>query len=204
VLGFAHDWANREATLRSWELVARYVIPEINGYTQRLRDPQAYLDAHQPELIAGADAPFVHRCVAAATSRRREVFTRPSCRPRDARPMVRHLDRRLVGLGLVAALTLGACGGDDESGDTTSPTTEPPATTTAESTTSVPKASMSSTASATSPPTCSAARCSARESHSECPRSGPDPTMSSGPAPVVRTSDATSSGLPDVVPVSRP
>ena len=31
VLGFAHDWANREATLRSWELFARYVIPEITG-----------------------------------------------------------------------------------------------------------------------------------------------------------------------------
>jgi limonene 1,2-monooxygenase len=56
VLGFAHDWANREATLRSWELVARYVIPEINGYTQRLRDSQAYLNAHQSELMAGAGA----------------------------------------------------------------------------------------------------------------------------------------------------
>ena len=32
VLGFAHDWANREATMRSWELVARYVVPEVNGY----------------------------------------------------------------------------------------------------------------------------------------------------------------------------
>ena len=31
VLGFAHDWANREATFRSWDLFARYVIPEING-----------------------------------------------------------------------------------------------------------------------------------------------------------------------------
>ncbi|MCU0260501.1 MAG: LLM class flavin-dependent oxidoreductase [Ilumatobacteraceae bacterium] len=56
VLGFAHDWADREATLRSWELVARYVIPEINGYTQRLRDSQAYLNANQAELMAGAGA----------------------------------------------------------------------------------------------------------------------------------------------------
>ena len=40
VLGFAHDWANREATLRSWELFARFVVPELNGYTrnqQRIR-----------------------------------------------------------------------------------------------------------------------------------------------------------------------
>ena len=32
VVGFVHDWANRENTMRSWDLVARYVIPEINGY----------------------------------------------------------------------------------------------------------------------------------------------------------------------------
>ena len=31
VIGFAHDWANRENTLKSWDLVARYVIPEVNG-----------------------------------------------------------------------------------------------------------------------------------------------------------------------------
>ena len=29
VLGFVHDWANIEATRRSWDLVARYVIPEM-------------------------------------------------------------------------------------------------------------------------------------------------------------------------------
>jgi hypothetical protein len=32
IIGFAHDWANIEATRRSWDMVARYVIPEINGY----------------------------------------------------------------------------------------------------------------------------------------------------------------------------
>ena len=31
VLGFAHDWANRENARRSWDLVARYVIPALNG-----------------------------------------------------------------------------------------------------------------------------------------------------------------------------
>ena len=54
VLGFAHDWANREATMRSWELVARYVIPEINGYTRGLRESQQYLHDNQTELMAGA------------------------------------------------------------------------------------------------------------------------------------------------------
>lgn len=54
VLGFAHDWANREATFRSWELFARYVVPEVNGLTTRLRDSQSYLNEHQAELMGGA------------------------------------------------------------------------------------------------------------------------------------------------------
>ena len=43
VLGFAHDWANREATLRSWDLVARYVIPELNGSIRPLQASADYL-----------------------------------------------------------------------------------------------------------------------------------------------------------------
>ena len=31
VIGFVHDWANREDTLRSWDMVARYVVPQVNG-----------------------------------------------------------------------------------------------------------------------------------------------------------------------------
>lgn len=54
ILGFAHDWANRENTFRSWELFARYVIPEINGYTTLMRESQDYLHRHQAELMGGA------------------------------------------------------------------------------------------------------------------------------------------------------
>jgi limonene 1,2-monooxygenase len=54
VLGFAHDWANREATLRSWELFARYVVPEINGYLRPMRDSADYVTANKGELMAGA------------------------------------------------------------------------------------------------------------------------------------------------------
>ena len=43
VLGFAHDWANRENTLRSWELVARYVIPEIQGLLEGYRTSRQYV-----------------------------------------------------------------------------------------------------------------------------------------------------------------
>jgi limonene 1,2-monooxygenase len=43
IVGFAHDWANLEATRRSWDLVARYVIPEINGYITKLRESNKFL-----------------------------------------------------------------------------------------------------------------------------------------------------------------
>jgi len=43
VIGFAHDWANREATLRSWDMVARYVIPEVNGMLENYRESQRYV-----------------------------------------------------------------------------------------------------------------------------------------------------------------
>ena len=56
VLGFAHDWANREATLRSWELFARYVAPAINGYTRAQQQSADYLHDNQKELMAGASA----------------------------------------------------------------------------------------------------------------------------------------------------
>src|SRR5438105_3072271 len=43
IIGFVHDWANPENTRRSWEMVARYVIPEINGYVKGLRESQKFL-----------------------------------------------------------------------------------------------------------------------------------------------------------------
>lgn len=64
VLGFAHDWASREATFRSWELFARYVVPEINGMTARLRDSQQFLHDHQAELMAGAGRAVMSKIMA--------------------------------------------------------------------------------------------------------------------------------------------
>jgi limonene 1,2-monooxygenase len=64
VLGFAHDWANREASMRSWELVARYVIPELNGDTVRMRESQQYLHDHQAELMGGATRAVMSKILA--------------------------------------------------------------------------------------------------------------------------------------------
>jgi len=43
VVGFVHDWANPENTRRSWDMVARYVVPEINGYLAELRKSQDFV-----------------------------------------------------------------------------------------------------------------------------------------------------------------
>ena len=35
--------SNPENTFRSWDMVARYVVPEINGYVTKLRESQKFL-----------------------------------------------------------------------------------------------------------------------------------------------------------------
>jgi limonene 1,2-monooxygenase len=47
VIGFAHDWANPEATMRSWDLVARYVVPEVNGLLASYRESQRHVIEHR-------------------------------------------------------------------------------------------------------------------------------------------------------------
>jgi len=56
VIGFAHDWANREATFRSWELVARHVIPEVNGLLDGYRESQRYVIEHREAFERGTMA----------------------------------------------------------------------------------------------------------------------------------------------------
>lgn len=47
VIGFVHDWCSPEDNLRSWDLVARYVVPEINGYLDSYRESQRHVIANR-------------------------------------------------------------------------------------------------------------------------------------------------------------
>src|SRR5258705_5588341 len=47
VVGFVHDWANPENTMRSWDMVARYVGPEINGYLSGLRASREFVASNR-------------------------------------------------------------------------------------------------------------------------------------------------------------
>jgi limonene 1,2-monooxygenase len=59
VIGFAHDWANPEATTRSWDLFARRVIPEFNGMLAPMRRSADHVAANKQTLMAGAGAAIV-------------------------------------------------------------------------------------------------------------------------------------------------
>jgi limonene 1,2-monooxygenase len=91
VLGFAHDWANREATMRSWELVARYVVPEVNGILRPMRESAAYVEEHKSELIAGAARAvsakiYAHEGAAAAMATTLQQIANRKEREIDVRP----------------------------------------------------------------------------------------------------------------------
>jgi len=47
VVGFVHDWANPADTFNSWDMVARYVVPEINGYLGGLRESQRFVSTER-------------------------------------------------------------------------------------------------------------------------------------------------------------
>src|SRR6202011_6365344 len=56
VVGFVHDWANPENTRRSWDMVARYVVPEINGYLAALRTSQKFVIENREVFDRSAQA----------------------------------------------------------------------------------------------------------------------------------------------------
>ena len=56
VIGFVHDWANPQDTVNSWDLVARYVVPEINGYLKSYRESQKYVIEHRDVFDRAGEA----------------------------------------------------------------------------------------------------------------------------------------------------
>jgi len=56
VIGFAHDWANRENTKKSWDLVARYVIPEINSMLDDYKDSLDFVINNRETWLRAKDA----------------------------------------------------------------------------------------------------------------------------------------------------
>ncbi len=56
LLGLAHEWASREKTLRSYELMARHVMPQVQDTVAWIDRSLQYNEDHQAELMGGAKA----------------------------------------------------------------------------------------------------------------------------------------------------
>ena len=56
VVGFVHDWANPENTVRSWDMVARDVVPEVNGYLAGLRRSRDFVATNREYFERARDA----------------------------------------------------------------------------------------------------------------------------------------------------
>ena len=107
IVGFVHDWANPENTRRSWDMVARYVIPEINGYIDGLRKSQKFVienravferagQAVMAKIMENDKAAAALPLTGSRPRRDPDASTRRTCRrkPRSARERRRRLTRR--------------------------------------------------------------------------------------------------------------
>ena len=56
VVGFVNDWSNPENISRSWDLVARYVMPEVNGLLDDFRDSQKFVQDHREYFKRAGEA----------------------------------------------------------------------------------------------------------------------------------------------------
>ncbi|MGA0894911.1 MAG: LLM class flavin-dependent oxidoreductase [Ilumatobacteraceae bacterium] len=89
VLGFAHDWANREATFRSWELVARYVVPAVTGITRPQIASADYVAERKDELMKGATAAVLSKIMSHDGAAKAMATTMQQAAERAARASAR-------------------------------------------------------------------------------------------------------------------
>jgi limonene 1,2-monooxygenase len=81
VLSFAHDWAPREKMWRSYELLARYVMPRFQGLLNSIDESAARVSANKAKLMAGAGSAIMkeiakdERAVAAFKNMQAGPFT---------------------------------------------------------------------------------------------------------------------------------
>ena len=101
VVGFVHDWANPENTMRSWDMVARYVVPEINGYLAGLRQSRDFVANNRASFNRAREAVMAkiteNEAAAAALAVTKSpllaprpamcpIWTRPAPASEDSRP----------------------------------------------------------------------------------------------------------------------
>lgn len=77
---FAHDWASQEARLRSYELFARHVIPQVKGMLRPVQASADRLSANKQELMEKSSA-----AVLSAIRKHNELHPREEKEPAKAK-----------------------------------------------------------------------------------------------------------------------
>jgi limonene 1,2-monooxygenase len=83
VIGFVHDWANRENTSRSWDMVARYVIPEVNGLLDEYRESNKFVIENRTTWLRAGDA------IAAKIRENESALAAAELDEKEGRPVLR-------------------------------------------------------------------------------------------------------------------
>ncbi|GBD27220.1 Limonene 1,2-monooxygenase [bacterium HR30] len=76
-LQMAHEWADREATLRSYELFARYVIPEFQGAVEAPRSSRDWAAANRTTFIGAAVQAIMSQIARHAEEQQRQQNINP-------------------------------------------------------------------------------------------------------------------------------
>jgi limonene 1,2-monooxygenase len=80
VLQMAHEWADREATLRSYELFARYVMPAFQGANERRRESMDWAGENRERFVGAA-----FQAIGEAIQRHADEQQSRAAPPRDER-----------------------------------------------------------------------------------------------------------------------
>lgn len=98
--------------MRSWDLVARYVIPAVNGHLRAQRESAEYVGARKVELMAGAGAAIMSKIMshegasaALATTMQQMAAARPGGGDEDATSAPKNDPTFRPGGGLPTATT---------------------------------------------------------------------------------------------------
>ncbi len=86
VMGFVNDWANPEATTKSWDLVARYVIPEIRGMLTPMRESNQHVIEHRESFARAGQAVMAK----IASNERAMEALKATPKPRVQAPIAAH------------------------------------------------------------------------------------------------------------------
>lgn len=86
VIGFISDWASPEATARSWDMVARYVIPEVRGMLEPMRRSNQYIKDHRDSFAQAGKAVMAK----IAENERAMDALRQAPRPQAQAPIAAH------------------------------------------------------------------------------------------------------------------